>query len=398
VTHVPQKPWWTLSSRTGVLVSGGAPNLHLAAGALCAFYENEVSFDVIGTAGAGALPALLYAVPKSGDQVAALKATVDLNVHDAIYNLIPYNFKLFSKRGPFSEPFWRLGRLLPRFTLDAGDRYEDSWKRLYNDWMDFTVAALTPTTLWYGSPSVCTRIGAVDDLVAWDDLPNYPKEFYLNAFDLANQELELFHKGNLDPASFYAALAMPWLYEPTVYAGTTYTEGAAHDPSGLDALWDALWEPPKPGDPPGKLKEPKVDVLIALDTIGPELWVDPANIHEGLELAVMDPIICLSQYVLALYGRLEYVLNQLGRPAPKLYVVPFPIAPEDASQILDWSYSNAVALWDVGYRATEQFCQPLKALLGGNQNALESYRYYPQRRTRPLVRDFLRLFDNVIPS
>jgi hypothetical protein len=391
-----QSAWWSRTSKTGVLVSGGAPNLHLAAGALCAFYKNRVSFDVIGTAGAGALPALLYAVPKNGDQVAALEATVDLNVHDTIYNLMPYNFKLFAKRGPFAEPFWRLGRLLPRFTLDRGDRYEDSWKRLYNDWLDFTVAALTPTTLWYGSPSVCTRIAAVDELVAWDDLPNYPKKLYLNAFDLSTQTLGLFHKRNLTPASFYAALAMPWLYEPTGYAGGTYTEGAAHDPPGLHALWDALWKPPAPGKP----REPEVQVLIALDTIGPDLWINPANINEGLELAVMDPILCLSEYVLALYALLEYRTNRRGRPpAPRLYVVPFPIAPEDAPQILDWSYSNAVALWDIGYRAADEFSKALTVWRQTDDlNPLDQYRYYTQRKDRPLVRDFLKLFDNVIPA
>ena len=56
--------WLTKPSKIGVLASGGAPNLHLIAGALCAFYENKRSFDVIGASGAGALAGLLYAVPK----------------------------------------------------------------------------------------------------------------------------------------------------------------------------------------------------------------------------------------------------------------------------------------------------------------------------------------------
>jgi predicted acylesterase/phospholipase RssA len=382
MTHMAQP-------RTGVLISGGAPNLHLAAGALCAFYECGVSFDVIGSAGAGALPALLYAVPKNADPVASLKSTVYMNVHDLIYGLLPNNFKIFFKRGPFAEPFWRLGRLLPRFTLTPDDRYGSSGRRLYNDLVDLTVTALTPTTLWYGSPSVCTRAGVIDDVVDWAALRTYPKEFYLNAFDLGTQQLSLFDKTNLTPESFYAALAMPWLYEPTAVGDRIYTEGAAHDPSGLEALWDALWVGGS-----GAGGQPKVDMLIALDTVVPDLWLDPGNIQEALELAVIDPIICLGEYVLALYARLEFFLNQRGVPAPRIYHVPFPIPARDASRILDWSYSNALSLWDIGHTAAQQFCQVLQS---GDQTALELYRYYRVRGSRPLVSDFLSLFDDVLP-
>ena len=99
--------WLSKPTKIGVLASGGAPNLHLIAGALCAFYENKRSFDVIGASGAGALAGLLYAVPKQpGGQVAALEQTVNINVSDAIYQLLPMNYKTFFKRGPLTKLFW----------------------------------------------------------------------------------------------------------------------------------------------------------------------------------------------------------------------------------------------------------------------------------------------------
>jgi len=382
--------WLTQPSGKGVLVSGGAPNLHLAAGALCAFYEHRVSFDLIGAAGAGALPGLLYSVPKNRDPVAALKSTIYMNVHDLIYALVPDNFKVFFKRGPLTEPFWRLGRLLPRFSLTPADRDHSSLRRLYNDWVDLMVAALTPTTLWYGSPSVCTRVGVIDDVVDWERLHAYSKEFYLNTFDLGTLELKVFDKTNLTPESFYAALAMPWLYEPTIVGNRVYTEGAAHDPSGLEALWNALGI----GGQGVLGAQPKVEMLIALDTVVTDVWLDPANIQEALELAVMDPIVCLTEYVLALYSRLEFFLAQTGVKVPKIYYVPFPIPAKDASRILDWSYSNAVSLWEIGHEAADKFCTVLQY---GNQNDLEAYRYYRVRRNRPLVGDFLKLFDDLLP-
>ena len=39
-----------LGARIGVVVSGGAPTLHLAAGALCGFYERGLSFRAVAAA------------------------------------------------------------------------------------------------------------------------------------------------------------------------------------------------------------------------------------------------------------------------------------------------------------------------------------------------------------
>jgi predicted acylesterase/phospholipase RssA len=375
------------ATKMGVLVSGGAPNLHLAAGALCAFYEHGLRFDLIGTAGAGALPALLSMVPKNGDPAAALKSTVYINIHDVIYSVIPDNYKIFLKRGPLTEAFWRFGRSLPHFDLLPDDRRQSALRRLFNDSVDLMVAALTPTTLWYGSSSVCTRAGVIDDLVDWPALAGHSTRLFLNAFDLGALRLTTFDNDSLRPESFYAALAMPWLYEPTVVEGRMYTEGAAHDPSGLEAIWDRLYQDGRP----------RVNMLIALDTVVTDLWLDPGNIQEALELAVMDPIVCLGEYVLALYSRLDDLHERKGVPTPKLYYVPFPIQAQDARRILDWSYSNALSLWDIGYAAAKKFCLVLDAAnRSGNPDHFEQcYRYYKVRRYRPLIRDFLSLFDSL---
>jgi hypothetical protein len=371
--------------RLGVLVSGGAPNLHLAAGALCAFKECGLNFDLIGAAGAGALPALLSLVPKNGDAVASLRSTVYINIHDVIYSLIPDNYKIFLKRGPWTEAFWRFGRSLPHFALMPGDRENSGLRRFFNDTVDLAVAALTPSTLWYGSPSVCTRAGVIDDLIDWPALRTHSTRFFLNAFDLGNLELTAFSNGDLTPEAFYAALAMPWLYEPTVFLDRMYTEGAAHDPSGLEALGPFLEASASSTRP--------IDILIALDTVVTDLWLDPNNVQEALELAVMDPIVCLGQYVLGLYSRLDALREKNEIPGTKLYYIPFPIQAQDARRILDWSYSNALSLWEIGYNSAATFCSVLNS---GDQNNLDNtYRYYKVRGNRPLIRDFLSMFDGL---
>ena len=378
--------WLTQPSKTGLLASGGAPNLHLIAGALCAFYENKKSFDVIGASGAGALAGLLYAVPKQPDgQVAALEQTVNINVSDAIYQLLPMNFKTFFKRGPLTKLFWQLGQAIPHRPLYRDDRNRDTLARLYNDSIDFMMAALTPTTLNYFSKSVCTRVGVIDDLIAWDRLPDHPKDFYLNAFDLKNQRLKLFDKHHLKPDTFWAALAMPWLFEPTAAEGGLYTEGASHDPSGLEALWEFA----------GPDVE-KLERIIALDTIGPNLWTNPENIYDGLQMAIMDPIVALAETVLTTYGQLEFTVNAAAAPRqllPKLYWLPFDVPDWEAQHVLEWSYSNALTLWHVGHDAGKKFSTALD-----NPKELEKYRYHQGRDDPQRTLDFLELFKGVLDA
>lgn len=47
-------------TQTALIIGGGAPNATLMSGALSAFHEAGVEFDVVSTAGAGALIGLLY--------------------------------------------------------------------------------------------------------------------------------------------------------------------------------------------------------------------------------------------------------------------------------------------------------------------------------------------------
>jgi NTE family protein len=376
----------TLRPKMGLLASGGAPNLHLIAGALCALYERKKSFDVIGASGAGALAGLLYAAPKDpGGPVAALQGSIHLNVSDAIYQLLPMNYKAFFKRGPFTNLFWKLGQSIRHYPLSWDERNRDTLVRLYYDSIDFIAAALTPTTLNYLSKSVCTRVGVIDDLIDWAGLPHYPGRFYLNAFDLNTQRLKSFDKTNLTPETFWAALAMPWLFEPTAAQGGLYTEGASHDPSGLEALWDYA-----------EKETEQLDMIIALDTIGPNLWTNPENIYDGLQTAIMDPITSLAETVLTTYGQLEFTANKHCAPKqvlPKLYWLPFEVPDWEAQHILEWSYSNALTLWHVGYDAGKEFSAALD-----DPTKLKKYRYHQAEDNAQRTIDFLELFKGVLDA
>lgn len=379
-----------LGQRLGVIVSGGAPTLHLAAGALCGFQKRGLSFQAVAAAGAGALPGLLYIAPArrpdnpTADPAVALRGVVNMNIHDAIYDLIPNNFKVFFKYGPFSEPFYRLSQFIKR-VVPVPESYGPDYQRLVHDWIDFATAAVAPTTLTYRSPSVLTRVQVINELVDWDALRRSPRDFFLNTFNMETQTLQAFTKFTLTTDGFYAALAMPWLYPPTPAGpgGPLYTEGASHDPSGIETML-------QDGPPPMA----NLDAVLVLDTIPPDLWVDPQSVYEALELAIMDPIVTLTENVAALYSLQDMVFNEAAPSIPKLYRLPFQFPRWEGGKLLAWSHSTAITLWQAGYDAAEKFCADLLSPSASSDQIDEKYRYFRTLAKDSREGDFLSMFGD----
>src|SRR5579864_9315340 len=82
-----------------LILGGGAPNATLMAGALVALLEKQVHFEVISTAGAGALVGLLATVPKGRSGLEALRDMPNFGVADPISSVFPINYKVFQKPG-----------------------------------------------------------------------------------------------------------------------------------------------------------------------------------------------------------------------------------------------------------------------------------------------------------
>ncbi len=413
---VPVSVWQKRYTGVGALLGGGAPNMQLVAGALCVFADNKFSFDVISASGAGALPGLLYAAPAvPGSQGEALRESVNIHFSDEIERLIPFNYKVFFKPGPFTKPAWRLGQSLPRFQMRAEERESNDLKRLYNDTLDLMISMMTPTTLSLRSKAMCARVGMLDKTIAWDKLASHPKQFYLNAFDLKTQQLKSFDKTNLTPDTFWAALAMPWLFDPVTTAdGATYTEGASHDPSGLGALllrWD------QDGGGPEHPEIRGLTEIVAFETLGADLWTNPETVNEAAQVTIMEPIVTLAELIQVTYGYFEWAVNNkhwhlkvqeipvpgveaplpLQMPQqiqimPRLYRLPFEIPDWEVRNILRWNYSNAMRLWHIGHASAERFYNA--RLRGGD--AYEEYRYYPSVKDKPRVKELLALFTNYL--
>src|SRR5262245_40683863 len=276
--------------KVALVLGAGAPHSPLMAGALYALYQNfpkerrNRMFDIIYTSGAGALIGLLLAAPKNGKPDEALRSIVDFGISDAIYSLLPVNYKAFQKPGPFTRPIQQLARLFkigefpirplenPQSPLGnwfnsvvgAGQAWRNAGDgglaRLYNDLVDLWAAAITPTTLTFWSEGICDPLPFLDDLVDFAELNRIPHDFYLNYFLPADPveaaekardrepgapeskasgtgaAMALFANGQIRPEHVRAAFAYPFIYTPVKIGGKLAFEGANWEPISFGNL------------------------------------------------------------------------------------------------------------------------------------------------------------------
>jgi predicted acylesterase/phospholipase RssA len=283
--------------KTVLVLSAGAPQSPLMAGALCAFVEHKKRFDIIYTSGAGALVGLLFAAPKDKSRDKALQGLVELGVSDLIYRFLPVNYKAFFKPGRLTQPIHRFAQHFKLNTFESTrvpksrtapsgrseseqfkakvdtaidvieeaietslGRAADRFIRLYNDLVDLWAAAITPIPPpGYWSKGLCAPLPFLEDLVDFDKLKRLGRssddkrrlEFYVNAFSphKAREEsepqegksgigigMQLFSSEEIGPDQVRAAFAYPFIYPPVKIDGRLYFEGAELDPIGFGNL------------------------------------------------------------------------------------------------------------------------------------------------------------------
>lgn len=225
--------------RIALVLGGGAPTLTLQAGALLALHKKGVKFDVISTSGAGMLVGLLYAASKGGDREKALRETVNLGVHDAIYDWFPINYKVFCKPGPLAALYRQWTMPFVHALPDATDA-----QRLYKDWVHLWVAAMSPTSMTPRSLGMCEAAPWLEDVVDFGAVKKLETEFFINAWNIREKKMRVFNQDQITAAHFRAALAFPLIYPPFELDGDFYIEGSAMETLNLTSLlrYDHLFD------------------------------------------------------------------------------------------------------------------------------------------------------------
>ena len=372
-----------MNGRIGIVLSGWAPAMTLMSGAMLGFMEKGLKFDVVSTTGVGALIGLLSLVPRNGTPKQALEELPNMFVSDLLYSVLPINFKLFHKFGPFSKPMHDLRNRIPKIKLDP--KASSPVGRLLNDWVDLAFCAMTPSTFELKSKGVMSPNPEIDDLVNFDRLKNEQTKFYVNSFNLDQRVLEIFDNASTTVDAYHATEAMPVLFAPQRMSnGDLHTTGATHDPTGLQPIWLS--------------HKDDLDAVVMLDPMSRAIWRTPENIHDSFQLMLMNPIIALQVLISAFYAWTDHTSEQLRQAdlhvrLPKLYYVPFPIEDKYYPNMLKWTHSNAVTLEKIGHDAAVAFAE---AHQSNDQQAFEErYRYYNFVEQKERFNDFLRPFTHL---
>ena len=349
-----------------LVLGGGAPNITLMSGALLALHDYGLTFDAISMSGAGAVVGLCYLAPKGLTPEQALRNTMNFGVSDAIHSLLPVNYKIFFKDGPFAEIFRDHWRKLP-FVQRAEHQYGMSpAEKLQSDLLLLAGAMMTPSDLKFSDHGICAHVPFIEDVVDFDRLKRLvsPRVF-LNAYRIDTRKIVEFEGPGIDVRHFRAAFSFPYLYAPYEVDGCFYYEGAAF--TGLNLLRLAVDQ--------HYLHIPYVDAVdgdafrfVLFDVLGSDVIHPSRNLIDAYAQSIILPIVGNAEKEIAIFqewvrtGRTDFIppdeweLRADTAAGPnqtpnieKPYLVNFYVPPEQQPYVLDWSRSNLERLFDIGY-------------------------------------------------
>ncbi len=319
------------TARTALVLGGGAPNAALMAGALAAFAERGITFDVVSTSGAGALMGLLWLAPRGASPAEALRRVTTMSVADAIYRWVPVNFKVFNKPGIAADLVRAALAGNPFLAVDPALYTASPAYALWADLGALAAATLTPSGLTPASPGLCAPPPFLEEIIDFDAVRHLASSLYVNAYNIDAQRIDDFGKEVITADHLRAALAFPFLYGPFTLNGSRYYEGAVVDCLNFKDLVE---------------RHPRLERVVVFDVLGSDALIRaPRDLYDSWVLSLVIPLVKTAEDNLELF--------ELKHKPPQLDVVklPFPVPEQDLPAVLDWSQSNARRLFDIGFAA-----------------------------------------------
>ena len=366
----------TKRGKTVLLLGGGAPNFTLMSGALLALHEAKIprKFDTIAMAGAGAIVGLIYLAAKDGlSKERALKNTVNFGISDAIYDMLPINYKTFAKSGRSADAFNNYWFSLPavREAMRMHDRKMTDREKLWADWLLFLGAAMCPTDLNFFSKGICAHPRFIEEFIDFEKVRNIrTTEVEINAFDINEHRIRDFKNRDLarwPKETLRAALSFPFIYPPSELNGHHYYEGAAFQ----------------------TLNEPKsieqIERFIILNPLRSNLIRAPDNLWDAYVQSIIMPVVGIAESEVGpdrrapdvswtyYRGALEQIRATMQRmhrrtrlswrqkfEGMEWYSAELQIKDDDVHNALGWKRSSLEKLFDFGHRAGKKLVTRLR--------------------------------------
>jgi NTE family protein len=396
-------------------LGGGATNLTLMSGALhrlheAGLYKEDKRPNVITMAGAGAVVGLHYLAPKglkstdpAAAQLEALENTVNFGVSDAIYEMLPINYKVFTKSGPAADLFNEFWSSLPEVREAMRQSKMSDDEALLSDTILFAGAAICPTDVNFFSQGICGHSEFLEELIDFEALnridPN-DTEIEINAFCIEDHEIVDFTNYQCDAKGkpiivgnnryvpqpitadhLRAALAFPFLHAPYKIGDKHYFEGAAIQCLNDYTVHDAQ----------------HIDWFLVLDPLRKNMVGIPQNLWDAFALSIIMPTAGLTELgrmILELkrmfedspmtktpefkafadslkaqprddqrlLSAFELLIMSLASPRThgRLYLSDFKVAAEQVPRAWGWSRSSLKDLFAVGQRAGTELANEMR--------------------------------------
>ncbi len=323
------------SSRKGkkaLLLGAGGPLGGLEAGALIALDEMGVKFDVISGACIGSILTLAYASPAGGRTPReALEFWVsETGVSDAIYKMLPFDFKVFQKQaGPLNPMLdqWLRGMLAanPLYSFTPANDLH----RLYSEMYLLSLISMMPSTLPF-STSLSRIAPVLEVLIDFDKLKTLQTDIYINAMDVSSKEIAIFDKHQITPKHVLAGSSLFYICPQTEIDGKIYGEGSYIDSLNFEGVLK---------------KHDDIETIVIMNILNRKDLIRPAkNLLDAMNLSIMIPFITIAEDDIKLF-------EAKHKGSRNLLKAQFEIPAADIPQAMDWSLSNFKRLRDIGYEA-----------------------------------------------
>lgn len=330
--------------KKALLMGAGGPLGGLEAGALIALDEKGVKFDVISGACIGSILTLAYASPAGGRTPReALEFWVsETGVSDALYKLLPIDFKVFQKQAGALNPLmdqWLRGML----AMNPFYSYAPSsdLHRLYSELYLLSLVSMMPSTVPFSN--AMSRIAPVlEVLIDFDKLKNIDTDVYINAMDVSSKEIAIFDKHQITPKHVLAGSSLFCVCPQTEIDGKVYGEGSYIDSLNFKGVLE---------------KHEDVETVVVLNILNRKDLIRPArDLNDAYNLSIMLPFVTIAEDDIKLF-------EAKHKGTRNLLKAQFNIPAADIPQAMDWSVSNFKRLRDIGYKAGLKLYAENKELL-----------------------------------
>jgi len=340
-----------------LVLGGGAPNFSLMTGALLAFEEAGLQFDVVTGAGGGGSVALTYLAPKGMDRASALKNSLNLGISDEIYRFVPMNYKVFQKYGRMADAYRFLLSKMPGYRRVMNQTNMTKGQKLASDLIQAWWAISTPALVTPWSKGLCAHTPFIKDLVDFSKLKLIREEVYLNSYCLTDHKMQIFSKEQITPEVFGATGAFPFIYPPAEKYGKSYIEGATEEAFNFQGVVKFIKDT-------GKM----VDNIVIFNSFGnAEYLQPPRSLWAAYGQSIISALIPLDRANLDIFYNRLAEWNEAQHDEEMMIRalrLDFPIPDQWEYTALDWSRSNLERLFHLGYQQGKAFLRQHSQVLG----------------------------------